>query len=154
MPNHCDQQVHIHGPVALVKEIYQHLTAAEPIFCEFIVPMPDNIFRGNLGDEERKKCLEEGIPNWYDWCLKNWDTKWDVADVQITDPIKIEFGGKAHFTFNCWTAWSPPIPVWAKLHSMGVSVDADYQDEGGMFEGTWLNGTGESWEPEYEQEDA
>ena len=28
MPNHCDQQVHIHGPVALVKEIYQHLTAA------------------------------------------------------------------------------------------------------------------------------
>ena len=63
-------------------------------------------------------------------------------------------GPVAHFTFNCWTAWSPPIPVWEKLHSMGVSVDADYQDEGGMFEGTWLNGTGESWEPEYEQEDA
>ena len=48
---------------------------------------------------------------------------------------------------NVWKRVSP-------IGTMGVSVDADYQDEGGMFEGTWLNGTGESWEPEHEEEDA
>jgi hypothetical protein len=37
----------------------------------------------------------------------------------------------ASFSFNCWTAWSPPVPVWNTLVNMGISVDADYQDEGG-----------------------
>ena len=38
---------------------------------------------------------------------------------------------------------------------MGISVDADYQDEGLMFEGRWIDGVDECWEPEIEeQEDA
>jgi hypothetical protein len=37
---------------------------------------------------------------------------------------------------------------------MGVEVQADYQDEGGMFEGEYLNGEDNTWEPEIEEEEA
>ena len=44
----------------------------------------------------------------------------------------------AWFSFSCWTAWAPPVPVWDRLHAMGIEVEADYQDEGGMnFEGAY-----------------
>ena len=39
MPNHCYQQVHIRGPREIVKEIYEHLELANPVFCQLIKPM-------------------------------------------------------------------------------------------------------------------
>jgi hypothetical protein len=36
---------------------------------------------------------------------------------------------------------------------MGISVDADYQDEGMNFEGTYLNGEDKCWEPELDEEE-
>ena len=44
--------------------------------------------------------------------------------------------------------------MWDKLYEMGISVDADYQDEGGLFEGEYLNGVDESWKPVFEEEEA
>ena len=44
MPNHCYQQVHIRGPREIVKEIYEHLELANPVFCQLIKPMPFNTF--------------------------------------------------------------------------------------------------------------
>ena len=159
MPNHCDQQVHIYGPRFLVKELYDHLTKAEPQFCQIIKPMP---FEQWLAPKTRSQNGYE-IAGWYDWRLNNWNTKWDVCDVQITQPLTLHddepdtddpcslLGAttvNASFSFNCWTAWSPPVPVWDALVGMGISVDADYQDEGMMFEGTYLNGEDKCWEPE------
>ena len=79
--------------------------------------------------------------------VNNWGTKWDVVDVQFTQSLLIVTtmtrtlhlcsNRNASFSFNCWTAWSPPIPVWDVLVEHGFqSVDADYQDEGMGFEGT------------------
>ena len=59
-----------------------------------------------------------------EWCNKNW---W--------------------FSFKCWTAWAPPVPVWDKLHAMGIEVEADYEDEGLMFKGEYMHGVDSSWEP-------
>lgn len=44
---------------------------------EKIIPPPENIFRGNLGEKERIQCEKEGRPNWYDWNYENWGTKWN-----------------------------------------------------------------------------
>lgn len=157
MPNHCYQQVHIHGPRFLVKELYDHLTKADPEFCQVINPMA---FEQWLAPRTKWHGFE--VEGWYDWRLENWGTKWDVCDVQITQSLLLDdepsddpWTMNASFSFNCWTAWSPPVPVWDALVGMGISVDADYQDEGMMFEGQYLNGEDKCWEPELiDEEDA
>lgn len=147
MPNHCYQQVYIYGDSGLVRLIYEGLTgngynpnncghALNPQFCQLIIPMP---FEMNVAPNAKFGSYDVAAS--YDWRVNNWGTKWDVCDVDITDKIKFDHEkDKAWFTFNCWTAWGPPIPVWQKLVSLGIHVDADYQDEGGMFEGEFVNG--------------
>ena len=157
MPNHCYQQVEICGPRFLVKELYDHLTKADPEFCQLIVPMP---FEQWLAPKTKWQGYE--VEGWYDWRVNNWGTKWDVVDVDTTQPLLLHddepdtgdpWTMNASFVFNCWTAWSPPIPVWDKLVEMGISVDADYQDEGMGFEGRYVNGEDKCWEPELEEEE-
>ena len=152
MPNHCYQQVFLRGPREIIAELFNSLTYQEPQFLQTISPVPLEMFLDNT---------------WYDWRIENWGTKWEVVDVEVEDasfridenvlPMSITgaqpcesemFGKEATISFQCWTAWGPPIPVWKRLKDLGVFVDADYQDEGGMFEGTWLDGVGDSWNPE------
>jgi hypothetical protein len=40
--------------------------------------------------------------NWYDWCIANWDTKWDAVRSHMDDD-----GANIHFE----TAWGPPTKV-------------------------------------------
>jgi len=137
MPNHCYQLVYIRGPRAMVQELYFNLDSEEPRFCDVVVPMP----------------LHEAV-NSYEWCNVNWGTKWDVKDVEIMEELLMsdEEGPEpiAWFAFKCWTAWSPPIPVWDQLHALGIDVEADYEDEGGMFAGEYQYGEGDCWVPEAE----
>ena len=160
MPNHCYQQVHIHGPRFLVKELYDALSdEGNPQFCQVILPMP---FEQWLAPNAIWGGYE--VSGWYDWRVKNWGTKWDVADVEITqslllhddEPSDDPWTMDASFSFNCWTAWGPPVPVWEKLHALGIEVDAEYQDEGDMFAGAYTCGKDDSWEPEevLDEEDA
>jgi hypothetical protein len=139
MPNHCYQSVYIKGPSALVRELYHNLEAGR--FCDAVLPVP---------------FAESAGMDGYDWRVEHWGTKWDVADVEIIDALEVsdEEGPEevAWFSFRCWTAWSPPVPVWDALQSHGIDVEADYQDEGMMFEGAYQYGKNESWVPEYEEE--
>ena len=137
MPNHCDQTVYIHGPRDLVQELYWALELKEPRFCDVVLPVP---FAQSAGMDG------------YDWRVANWGTKWDVIDVEIDDgglehsdeeyPIPVSW-----FSFRCWTAWAPPVPVWDKLHEMGIEVQAEYEDEGLNFAGEYAHGEDTSWEP-------
>jgi len=157
MPNHCYQQVHVYGPRFLVKELYDNLSKEEPQFCQVVLPMP---FEQWLAPKSRLHGYE--VEGWYDWRVTNWGTKWDVVDVEITQSLLLHddepdtddpWTMNASFSFNCWTAWSPPVPVWDKLYEMGISVDADYQDEGMMFEGRYVNGEDKCWEPDLDEEE-
>lgn len=148
MPNHCYQQVEVRGPETIIRKLFDNLTKADPEFCAVVVPQSEE----DSGSDD----VEMGdytVPRWYRWRLDNWNTKWDVVDVDITNPLLWDcMSDTWSFTFNCWTAWSPPIAVWEKLKERGVYVNADYQDEGYMFEGRWTDGVDECWEPEVEEE--
>jgi len=161
MPNHCYQGVYIHGPTHLVSMLYEGLTqngynphnggcALNPQFCQLVCPMPFEVW----ANEERRS--DQLMPDWYEWRVENWGTKWDVCEVEIDEDC-LEYSDDkkvAWFSFRCWTAWGPPVPVWDRLHAMGIEVQAEYQDEGGMFEGEYHHGEDRSWDPEDVLEEA
>lgn len=84
-----------------------------------LIPMPDYIFRDNLGPEEREKY---GQNNWYDWSIKNWNTKWNGYHFG-----KYEGGNSISFQ----TAWDAPHPVIKALSQKfsGISFTHQWADE-------------------------
>ena len=149
MPNHCYQSVFLHGPSHLIHHLYNALLKPEPEFCSTIAPMPFELWA-------KETQPDQVMPDWYEWRCENWGTKWDVCEAEI-DEEGIEYsddtypnGPVAWFSFRCWTAWGPPVPVWDRLHAMGIEVQAEYEDEGGMFEGEYHHGEDKCWQPEEE----
>lgn len=84
---------------------------------EKIIPMPENIFRGNLGQKERELY---GSDNWYDWSISHWGTKWNSYSNY----------SEGH-TISFQTAWSAPHPVLERLAEMfpDVGITHKWADE-------------------------
>jgi hypothetical protein len=135
MPNWCTNRLTIAGPDDKIQELLdkargpdQHGNEEEFTFHSF-VPMPDDVFRGNLSMEDEKK--HPGEKNWLGFCRENWGTKWDCTRVAIEDG---EEGGKViHFD----TAWSPPTPILDKISQLfpELSIVHEFADEGWGFVG-------------------
>ena len=77
MPNHVTNIIKLNGDRKQIRELLEQIQSDEhglgTIDFEKIIPMPENIYRCNLGREEMKLY---GKNNWYDWCISNWGTKW------------------------------------------------------------------------------
>ena len=146
MPNHCDQTVTITGPRALISQLHEGLKSEQVRFCDLISPMPFEMW--GAPEVTMPKPFETTFPAWYEWRNENWGTKWDVCHVEIDDFVIIADRDVRTLEFKCWTAWSPPIPVWDRLVDLGCTVEAEYRDEGDMFEGTYKDGLDECWIPE------
>jgi hypothetical protein len=112
MPNWVTNVVH-----ALKDDVdFAEFTDEEGNFTfEKIVPMPDDIFRGNLGQEERAKYGEK---NWYDWSMEHWGTKWDASESNVQ-------GNTVYFE----TAWTCPVDVLKELGKKVGGLLVFYADE-------------------------
>jgi hypothetical protein len=128
MPNYCENQLHIECNDDQWERIKKHMLSGkdhngewQEITFNVLIPMPDNIYRDNVGPEERAKY---GKDNWYDWCRERWGTKWDAFDTRVEKEC-------IQFT----TAWCPPEPWYRELARrllpFGVTAHADYYAEGG-----------------------
>ena len=117
MPNHCFGTLKVIADDELLNEILKtvHGTGEQsnnPFDFNKIIPMPDYIYRGNLGDEEMERY---GKNSWYYWSDENWGTKWNSCDTEYSNNC---------FTF--WTAWSPCSPVIQKLSEMFPDARFEY----------------------------
>ena len=102
MPNWCSNYVSIDASEEIQKKIANFVRSEKSDFdFEKIIPMPENIYRGDLGVEEEKLY---GKNNWYNWSIEHWGTKWN-ADVKSASPDS--------YVLN--TAWAPCQPVIAEL---------------------------------------
>ena len=127
MPNHILNVITLKGTPERITEILEKIKDDEigigSIDFEKIIPMPPNIYRGDLGLEERELY---GKYNWYDWSIENWGTKWNsygyCRDFKYSqfDPIIFQ------------TAWRAPHPVIEKLFMMfqDVEIVHEWADEG------------------------
>jgi len=127
MPNYCENVVTIKHPDPLViAGLVEAFNNGK--FFQFVVPMDSDI-------DMDANSENDSLPNWYNWRVDNWGTKWDIdptdGNVMIESPIEI------NLSFN--TAWSPPLGVYAKLSEQGFTVDAKYHEYGMMFYGTFTN---------------
>lgn len=127
MPNHTDNRVILsHDDSQKIDEIYNVMNTEDTELLQHIKPMPKEL-EGTTAPSDS--------PNWYDWCIENWGTKWDIYDAQC-DRMD---ANTLVMSFN--TAWSPPIPVYEKLVGLGFEVSARYLDEGWMYIGEFTGGS-------------
>lgn len=149
MPNWCDNilEVKHKDPVMLQKVIDAWNSES---FMQTLYPCPQDlrdVIAGSYGNDEKQKELEikekaniakYGYPNWYDWCVANWGTKWDI-DTNSCNPLE----SVDHFEVGFSSAWSPPVEFYMYLTSQGYDVKAYYYESGVGFCGKYTSEHGE-----------
>ncbi len=96
MPNHVTNKIHLSGDQKRIDELmevvrYENQSLGTMDFNK-IIPMPDNIFRGSLGQRELQLY---GKNNWYDWSIANWGSKWNSFSPQPLESYgKMSIGKK------------------------------------------------------------
>lgn len=122
MPNWCQNEITVSGDTEKVEEFMDFVKSDEQDFdFEKIVPLPNG--------------------EWdYDWCIRNWDTKWNATDVQA-----FKCGDEVEYNFL--TAWSPPENIFRVLKEKFKLNDKDsdlhiswfYREDGMEFSGYLQN---------------
>jgi hypothetical protein len=116
-------------------------------FLQEFIPCPQELrdtIAGSSGDaDEQRRIVEQtqlniknhGYGNWYDFCVAQWGTKWDIkADNGVEE---LDAGG-IEFTFE--SAWAPPIAAYERLIECGFTVRASYYEPGMCFCGIYVDG--------------
>lgn len=153
MPNWCNNNISISGPTDTIKQLWEDANQEGEAggLLNAMVPQPANMFHGSIGTKERQECAEQGIPNWYDWNVENWGTKWDVS----TEGLEFTDNGDGTATIEGWfeSAWAPPIEAYNRfLDDMdNCSLEASYHEPGMDFGGFYTNGEDEYIENLYEE---
>ena len=118
MPNHVTNIVTYEGDRMQIAEMLEAIKddtlGIGTVDFEKIIPMPDDIYRGNLGKKEKELY---GDKNWYDWRKANWGTKWNCYGYDA--------GYDYSQTDSLWfqTAWSAPHPILQKLSEMFPEIE-------------------------------
>jgi len=127
MPNHVYNRIEFQGDKEEIEKLFKKAqikdsNGEESIFTfNAFVPMPEKVFRGSLGSEDKKQY--PGTKNWYNWSIKYWGTKWDCYDITIYKSI-LEFG----------TAWSPPFPIIKAISKQFPKLKIFYSYEEPLME--------------------
>ena len=123
------------NPVFAFHNIYNHIEdgVSDEIYHmqpDYTLPMVEQLqFKGN---------------HWYDWNVRNWGTKWDVAvshDDNYPETELLEYKSEGDdnwvvYRFN--TAWSPPEPAMRKLSELvpNCVLTLSFEEETG-WGGEW-----------------
>jgi len=148
MPNYCHNSVVLtHADPAMVQRAKDAFVNGR--FLEEFIPVPASLHieAGRVGDDtdpEQIKLHEQtmnnlrvyGYANWYDFCVNEWGTKWEIGSAGGEACQDIPNG--INFSFN--SAWSPPIAAYEKLTKMGYYIEAIYYEPGMGFCGEWCKG--------------
>lgn len=160
MPNWCYNSVTITGPKEEISSIKATLNEPytrqhdqwnpetkemelkdysydNPIFAFWNIVKPTNLQTYILQEDPNHTSglIDFQGDNWYDWNVRNWGTKWDVAvsndekypETELTDESETSLA----YRFN--TAWSPPEPAMIKLSELipNCLVTLYYKEETG-----------------------
>jgi hypothetical protein len=98
MPNWCENTLTVEGEPQILRLFKERAKGKETALAlAKLHPMP----------KELENTVSPGDnPNWYDWCVDNWGTKWDVE-------AKLIYEDEESLEYFFISAWSPPV-AWLK----------------------------------------
>jgi hypothetical protein len=159
MPNWCSNNLRITSKdPAKIQKLVDAWDSGH--FMQTLYPCPQELIdttAGSYSDDEKQKELEAkekaniekyGYANWYDWCVANWGTKWDID----TSAGESYVTGDTFYA-NFPTAWSPPIEFFIHLDGRNrdvedqnddYDIECDYEEEGMQFYGMYSTELGEN----------
>ena len=135
MPNHCNNTLGVAGETEEVEKFIEFVTnkdfakkGDEYSIFKNLMPMPEELEGTTSPSKSSNEELikKYGTDNWYDWCYKNWGTKWGDYETTKSDlmnhvtysyPFKedgtkdydnsIENKEESYVHFYYDTAWGP-----------------------------------------------
>jgi len=136
MPNWCSNGVTItHTDPAKIAALADAMK--EGRFLNHIVPVPQELKDAVANFETNEELVAKyGYSNWYDFCVNEWGTKWDV---DCSGSIEVsEDGLTVNASFD--SAWAPPCRIYEVMVDDGYDVVGFYYEPGMGFVGKWDNG--------------
>jgi hypothetical protein len=145
MPNWCNNYLELQHDdpemIARAKKAFQ-----EGRLLDEFVPVPKelHIVAGRVGDDNDPKQIEleaqeksnrekHGYATWYDYCVNEWGTKWDVGG----DDGFVDSDGPNNLTMSFDSAWAPPCQAMDKFMDLGFRVTLYYYESGMCFAGIY-----------------
>ena len=145
MPNWCNNYLELeHEDPAMIERAKTAFADAKLLeeFCP--VPSSLHVVAGRVGDDADPKQIEleaqeksnletHGYANWYDYCVNEWGTKWDVGGEG--DQATVHSPNSISMNFD--SAWAPPIAAMEKFQDLGFKVKLVYWESGMCFCGVY-----------------
>jgi len=146
MPNWCNNYLELeHEDPAMITRAKRAFAEGKLLeeFCP--VPASLHIVAGRVGDDTDPKQIEleaqekanleaHGYSTWYDYCVNEWGTKWDVGG----DGDQASQDSPTDLRMNFDSAWAPPIAAMEKFQDLGFKVKLVYWESGmcycGLFD--------------------
>lgn len=141
MPNWCDNTLSVtHEDPKMINRLVGAFK--EGRLCDEFVPVPAELKDTTANGTVREALVEKtGYSDWYDFCVNEWGTKWDVGGehnyVESDD-------NSATLSFE--SAWAPPVGLYTKLEDLGFTVRAMYYEPGMGFAGVYEDGYDETYD--------
>jgi hypothetical protein len=145
MPNWCNNYLVLEHDNPEMIERAKTAFADGRLLDEFVpVPASLHIVAGRVGDDTDPKQIEleaqeaaniatHGYSTWYDFCVNEWGTKWDVGG----DGDQATQDGPNAIRMNFDSAWAPPVPAMQKFQDLGFKVKLVYWESGMCFCGLY-----------------
>ncbi|CAB5214929.1 hypothetical protein UFOVP190_324 [uncultured Caudovirales phage] len=146
MPNWCNNTLTLtHENTAMIERA--KTAFANGTFLDEFIPvhkdLQDTVSGGfsdlreqaQLDSQTKANIEKHGYGNWYDFCVNEWGTKWDVGDSQ-----GIQTWDDHELIVYFDSAWCPPIAAYEKLLDMGFTIYATYYEPGSAYAGIFEDG--------------
>ena len=148
MPNWCNNVVELsHEDSKMIERAVTAFNKGD--FLKEFIPVPEDLRNtqatfGESDDVKQARNREKyGYNHWYDFCINEWGTKWDVGG----DDFKVELvEGDKNVSFSFDSAWAPPTNAYEKLVELGFTVTGYYYEPGMQFAGIWEDGCDDYYE--------
>jgi hypothetical protein len=146
MPNWCNNYLELEHEDPAMIERAKRAFADGRLLDEFVpVPKDLHIVAGRVGADDNPEQIEleaqekanlekHGYATWYDYCVNEWGTKWDVGG----DGDQASQDSPTDLRMNFDSAWAPPIHAMEKFQDLGFKVKLVYWESGmcycGLFD--------------------